>query len=129
MTTVWLKDGQSAKIGFDGEENRLPVGARVILSAVKDGVTDEYDAYLDGELSNNGELLTKTLAAVPALNAGQDIVASFASTNKTSAERVLNDAAVSTGVAMVVVPFVVIVMASGAAFVVYKKLKAKKSER
>ncbi len=128
-TTIWLKDGQSAKIGFDGENNRLPIGARVLLTSVKDGVTDNYDAYLDGNIDNDQLVLTKTLAAVPGLNASQEILEAFGQTNATKAERALTDAAVSTGVAMYIVPFVVIVMASGAAFVAYKKSKGKESER
>ena len=128
-TTIWLKDGQTAKIGFDGENNRLPVGARVILVAVKDGLTDEYDAYFDSSINNDQTNFVKTLAAVPGVNAGQDIMAAFNQTNITKAERVLTDEAVSTGVAMYIVPFVVMVAASGAAFVAYKKIKNKKAER
>ncbi|GEM_PF-1818037 len=128
-TTIWLKDGQSAKIGFDGENNRLPIGARVLLTSVKDGLTDNYDAYLDGNIDNDQLVLTKTLAAVPGVNASQEILEAFGQTNVTKAERALTDAAVSTGVAMYIVPFVVIVMASGAAFVAYKKSKGKESER
>ena len=128
-TTIWLKDGQTAKIGFDGENNRLPVGARVILVAIKDGLTDEYDAYFDGSINNDQTNFVKTLAAVPGVNAGQDIMAAFNQTNITKAERVLTDEAVSTGVAMYIVPFVVMVVASGAAFVAYKKIKNKKAER
>ena len=128
-TTIWLKDGQTAKIGFDGENNRLPVGARVILVAIKDGLTDEYDAYFDGSINNDQTNFVKTLAAVPGVNAGQDIMAAFNQTNVTKAERVLTDEAVSTGVAMYIVPFVVMIAASGAAFVAYKKIKNKKAER
>lgn len=128
-TTIWLKDGQTAKIGFDGENNRLPVGARVILVAIKDGLTDEYDAYFDGSINNDQTNFVKTLAAVPGVNAGQDIMAAFNQTNVTKAERVLTDEAVSTGVAMYIVPFVVMIVASGAAFVTYKKIKNKKAER
>ena len=109
---VVLRHGDTATIGKNGTVSQMPVGLSYTIKLVDE--QGYQTTYYDGTASSSRESVTKTTVAQSASN--------FNSQNKTT---IRNDkyADPNTGLAMNLLPFMILVILAGAgvAVVVYKK--------
>jgi hypothetical protein len=112
-TTVYIKSGDTARIGYNGGSTQIPIGADYSISETG---TDAYgyETYIDGS-TDDSKSISKTTVATNSEN--------FNTANKTSYVN-KKDTAAPTGVMLSILPFVLIALAGiGGAFYVAKNRK------
>ncbi len=100
---IYLKHGQTATIGQNGELNELPVGLQysvIELDAV------DYETYIDGEVEEDKSVDSKVVQADLAEDASEEEIATYKQNNVTEFVN-KKEANVLTGVALSILPFAI----------------------
>jgi hypothetical protein len=112
-TTVYIKSGDTARIGYNGGSTQIPIGADYSITETGDD-SREYETYIDNS-TNDSKSISKTTVATNSEN--------FNTANKTSYVN-KKDTPAPTGVMLSILPFVLIALAGiGGAFYVAKNRK------
>lgn len=121
---VYLKEGQTLKIGQKDGKDDLPIGSVVTIEAVTGNTREEnYTTTINNQLRSSIE---STVAAQLGENPTEEQLAAFQENNDIRILRTSQDNAVSTGLVVRVMPFVALVFVAGiVGFVAYKSDKKK----
>jgi hypothetical protein len=121
---VYLKDGQTLKIGQKNGVDDLPIGSAVQIEAVTTNKLEEnYVTSINNQPRNKIETF---LVAQLGENPTDEQLATFQENNDIKIMRTSQEDAVSTGVVARVMPFVALVLIAGVVgFVAYKGDKKK----
>ncbi len=121
---VYLKEGQTLKIGQKDGNDDLPIGSEVTIEAVtENGLEENYVTTINGQLQS---LINSTVVGQLGDNPTADQLAAFQQNNDIKILRTSQENAVSTGLVARVMPFVALIFAAGiVGFVAYKSDKKK----
>ena len=116
---VYLKHGQTATIGVNGELNELPIGVQY---SVQELDATDYETLIDGEVDEDKGTDFKTVQADLAGDASEDEIAAYKESNMTDFKN-KKEANVLTGVMLSVLPFAIAGAVGLAGYAVSKNKK------
>lgn len=123
---VYLKDGQTLKIGQRNGKDDLPPNSSITIEAVSEVELESiYDVTINGNAISSFE---SNLVLRPGENATEAELLAYQQNNDVKVVRTAQSNAVSTGLAARVMPFVALILIAGVVGVVaYKSDKKKKT--
>lgn len=121
---VYLKEGQTLKIGQKDGVDDLPIGTLITIeAATENGLEENYSTTINGQARSS---INSYLVGQLGENPTEEQLAAFQENNDIKFLRTSQENAVSTGLVARVMPFVALIFAAGiVGFVAYKSDKKK----